>query len=319
MNLSSRRIAIVGAGLSGLSCAGSLRRAGAEVQLFDKARGPGGRMSTRRVETPLGTVSFDHGAQYFTARGDGFRAEVARWAAEGLAAPWPAAGPEAWVGVPSMNTPVKALAEGPSIAWSTTVEALSRDGDAWRLKTPEGISGPFDSVVLALPAEQAAALLAGWDADLAARAAASQTAPCWTVMAAFGERLPVAADTLGEDGVLGWAARNSAKPGRGGPEAWVLQAGADWSRHHLEDTAEAVGQALLAAFAKRIGAPLPEPVALQAHRWRYARSSAGSDLALWSDAARLGCCGDWLAGPRIECAWDSGQALARLMTGNGGE
>jgi hypothetical protein len=276
-------------------------------------------MSTRRVETPLGTVSFDHGAQYFTARGDGFRAEVARWAAEGLAAPWPAAGPEAWVGVPSMNTPVKALAEGPSIAWSTTVEALSRDGDAWRLKTPEGVSGPFDSVVLALPAEQAAALLAGWDADLAARAAASQTAPCWTVMAAFGERLPVAADTLGEDGVLGWAARNSAKPGRGGPEAWVLQAGPDWSRHHLEDTAEAVGQALLAAFAKRISAPLPEPVALQAHRWRYARSSAGSDLALWSDAARLGCCGDWLAGPRVECAWDSGQALARLMSGNGGE
>ena len=276
-------------------------------------------MSTRRVETPLGTVSFDHGAQYFTARGDGFRAEVARWAAEGLAAPWPAAGPEAWVGIPSMNTPVKALAEGRSIAWSTVVEALCRDGDAWRLKTPEGLSGPFDTVALALPAEQAAALLAGWDSDLAARAAASQTAPCWTVMAAFAERLPIAADTLGEDGVLGWAARNSAKPGRGGPEAWVLQASPDWSRHHLEDPAEAVGQALLAAFAERIGAPLPEPMVLQVHRWRYARSSAGSDLALWSGAAQLGCCGDWLAGPRIECAWDSGQALARLMAGDPGE
>ena len=276
-------------------------------------------MSTRRVETPLGTVSFDHGAQYFTARGDGFRAEVARWAAEGLAAPWPAAGPEAWVGVPSMNAPVKALAEGQSIAWSSVVEALSRDGDAWRLKTPEGLSRPFDYVVLALPAEQAAALLSGWDADLAARAAASRTAPCWTVMAAFGERLPVATDTLGEDGVLGWAARNSAKPGRAGPEAWVLQAGADWSRHHLEDSAESAGQALLAAFGERIGAPLPEPVALQAHRWRYARSSAGSDLALWSGAAQLGCCGDWLAGPRVECAWDSGQALAQLMAGDGGE
>ena len=276
-------------------------------------------MSTRRVETPLGTVSFDHGAQYFTARGDGFRAEVARWAAEGLAAPWPAAGPEAWVGIPSMNTPVKALAEGRSIAWSTVVEALSRDGDAWQLKTPEGLSGPFDTVALALPAEQAAALLAGWDSDLAARAAASQTAPCWTVMAAFAERLPIAADTLGEDGVLGWAARNSAKPGRGGPEAWVLQASPDWSRHHLEDPAEAVGQALLAAFAERIGAPLPEPMVLQVHRWRYARSSAGSDLALWSGAAQLGCCGDWLAGPRIECAWDSGQALARLMAGDPGE
>ncbi|MFM8940069.1 MAG: FAD-dependent oxidoreductase, partial [Phenylobacterium sp.] len=60
------RIAIIGAGLSGLACARSLHREGRKVQLFDKARGPGGRMSTRRVETPLGTIGFDHGAQYFT-------------------------------------------------------------------------------------------------------------------------------------------------------------------------------------------------------------------------------------------------------------
>ena len=59
---------------------------------------------------------------------------------------------------------------------------------------------------------------------LTARAAGSRTAPCWTALAVFAERLPVATDTLGEGGILGWAARNSAKPGRGGPEAWVLQA-----------------------------------------------------------------------------------------------
>jgi renalase len=313
------RIAIIGAGLSGLACARSLHRAGRTVQLIDKARGPGGRMSTRRVETPMGTVGFDHGAQYFTARRDSFRAEVARWVSEGLAAPWPAAGPEAWVGLPGMNAPVKALAEGHSVAWNTVVEALTHDGEGWRLKTPQGLSGPFDAVVLALPAEQAAALLAPHDEALTARAAASRTAPCWTVMAAFAERLPVASDTLEEDGILGWAARNSAKPGRSGPEAWVLQASPDWSRAHLEDPADAVGDTLLAALAARIGAPLPEPVIRQVHRWRYARSAAGSEQALWSETARLGCCGDWLAGPRVECAWDSGEALARQIINARGE
>ncbi|MCA3710663.1 MAG: FAD-dependent oxidoreductase [Phenylobacterium sp.] len=319
MTQSLDRIAIVGAGLSGLACARRLCRAGGKVQLFDKARGPGGRMSTRRVETPLGTVGFDHGAQYFTARGDSFRAEVARWVSEGLAATWPAAGPEAWVGLPGMNAPVKALAEGHSVAWNTVVEALIRDAEGWRLKTPEGLSGPFDAVVLALPAEQAAALLAPHDEALTARAAASRTAPCWTVMAAFAERLPVASDTLEEDGILGWAARNSAKPGRGGPEAWVLQASPDWSREHLEDPADTVGDALFAAFATRLSAPLPEPVIRQVHRWRYARSATGSEQALWSETARLGCCGDWLAGPRVECAWDSGEALARLIINARGE
>ena len=29
-------------------------------------------------------------------------------------------------------------------------------------------------------------------------------------------------------GDIAWAARNSAKPGRSGPEAWVVQAGPDW-------------------------------------------------------------------------------------------
>ena len=318
MSQTLNRIAIVGAGLSGLSCAAQLSRGGREVQLFDKARGPGGRMSTRRVETALGTVSFDHGAQYFTARGGSFRAEVDRWAADGLAAPWPSAGPEAWVGVPGMNAPVKALAEGHSVTWNTVVESLARDGGAWRLKTPEGLSAPFDAVVLALPAEQAAALLQSPDPGMAARAAASSTAPCWTVMAAFESRLDLEVDTLRDEGRLGWAARNSSKPGRQGPEAWVLQAAPDWSREHLEAPAETVIEALLGDLARRLGAALPDPMLVQAHRWRYARSSVGEDLALWSADRRLGCCGDWLSGPRIECAWDSGEALARLMTGVSG-
>ena len=50
------RIAIIGAGMAGLSCADALRDEGHEIALFDKGRGPGGRMSTRRVDTPLGPV-----------------------------------------------------------------------------------------------------------------------------------------------------------------------------------------------------------------------------------------------------------------------
>lgn len=318
MSQTLNRIAIVGAGLSGLACATQLTGSGREVRLFDKARGPGGRMSTRRVETPLGVVAFDHGAQYFTARGDSFKAQVQAWSEAGLAAPWPSAGPEAWVGVPGMNAPVKAMAEGQVVAWSTLVEALEPDGAAWRLRTAEGLSDPFDAVILALPAEQAAALLAPHDAALAARAAASSTAPCWTVMAAFEARLDLEGDIVREEGLLGWAARNASKPGRQGPEAWVVQATPDWSREHLEAPAETVIETLLGALARHVGAPLPAPLSVQAHRWRYARSSAGEDLALWSPERRLGCCGDWLSGPRVECAWDSGEALAAAMIGSQG-
>ncbi len=317
MPLTGQRVAIIGAGLAGLACATRLGEGGVAVSLFDKARGPGGRMSARRIATPLGEAAFDHGAQYFTVRGTSFRDQVARWAADGVAAPWSAAGPDAWVGVPGMNAPVRALAAGHDVAWATRVEALAPDGAGWRLHTTGEPGGRFDAVVVAVPAEQAAVLLRDHDAALAAAAAASVSQPCWTVMAAFDRRLDHLPDVLRDIGALGWAARNGSKPGRGPIEAWVLQGSPDWSRDHLEDSAEAVCAALLAALAEAAGEPLPAPVAISAHRWRYARSAAGTDGALWSAANGLGCCGDWLTGPRVEGAWDSGVALAGRMLAGG--
>ena len=58
------RVAIVGAGLAGLACADQLVAGGHQVSLFDKGRGPGGRMSTRRMEDGW---AFDHGAPWFAA------------------------------------------------------------------------------------------------------------------------------------------------------------------------------------------------------------------------------------------------------------
>ena len=310
MSHAARTVAIIGAGMAGLACATRLGEAGLAVQLFDKGRGPGGRMSTRRLETALGQASFDHGAQYFTARGAGFSARVAQWVQQGVAAPWPAAGDGAYVGVPGMNAPIKALAADQSVAWQFRIEALLADEAGWRLIGPAGPTRAFSAVVAALPAEQAADLLAEVDQDMAAKASGSSTQPCWTVMAAFAERLPFQADTLRDLGPLGWAARNVSKPGRSGPETWVLQGSPDWSRDHLEASGETVSAILLAALAEAMGGPLPSPMALEAHRWRYARSASGTDGALWSSGARFGCCGDWLIGPRVECAWDSGVALA---------
>jgi len=299
--------------MAGLACAAKLGRAGHAVQMFDKARGPGGRMSTRRLNTPLGEASFDHGAQYFTTRGDRFRSRVERWSVEGIVAPWLVAGPDAWVGVPGMNAPLRALASEQTVTWDHPVEALLADGQGWRLGSQRGQSGIFDVVVVAIPAEQAAVLLAPHEPALAAKAAGSRTQPCWTVMAAFDQRLPIETDVASDPGLLGWAARNSSKHGRAKLETWVLQASSDWSRDHIEDPADAVCEVLLEALQQRAGRNLPRPIAIQAHRWRYARSASGTDGALWSPQTGLGCCGDWLIGPRVECAWDSGEALASQL------
>ncbi len=53
------RIAVIGAGISGLAAANTLQEAGAYVTVIEKSRGLGGRVATRRI----GDLAVDHGAQ----------------------------------------------------------------------------------------------------------------------------------------------------------------------------------------------------------------------------------------------------------------
>ena len=308
MKTGGLKIGIVGAGIAGLSCAEMLRTAGHDVTIFDKGRGAGGRMATRRVPTPSGDVAFDHGAQYFTTRDPRFVAAVTGWQASGAVARWPGAGDDAWVGTPGMNAVVKALSQPLAVQWNSRVDALRRVDRSWFLDS--AADDPFDAVIVATPAEQAAPLLVAHDPAMAAMAQGCPSAPCWTAMVAFAERIAIAEDVVRDAGIIGWAARNSAKPGRGGTEAWVIQATADWSRDHLEDKEPGVVDALLSRLAAEATRALPEPVVRIGHRWRYARAKAAHHGSLWNDATQIGAIGDWLLAPRVESAWLSGRMLA---------
>lgn len=307
------QVAVIGAGMAGLTCASRLVEAGHTVSVFDKGRGPGGRMASRRVEHEGETYAFDHGAQYFTAREMAFQAQVRAWEAEGIVAPWPAAKPDAWVGAPAMNAPIRAMAEAVGATFGTRIDALERVGHQWHL-AGAGVADAFDAVVVAVPAEQVGPLLAVHAPDFAEDAREVTSEPCWTAMVAFDGRVD-APDTLTDEGAIGWAARNSAKPGRDADqECWVIQADPRWSRAQLEREAENVAEELLAHFARAAG-DLPPVLFSAAHRWRYAMCEKNDAGAKWDDAQRIGVCGDWLSGPRIENAFLSGLALARLIGG----
>ncbi|GAB4484683.1 MAG: NAD(P)-binding protein [Erythrobacter tepidarius] len=304
---------VIGGGMAGLACASELSRNGAAVTVLDKGRGPGGRMAARRIELAGVTVSFDHGAQYFTARDPAFRAAVAGWEAAGVAARWPAAGPDAWVGVPGMNAPLRAMAQALDVRWGVRAERLVRNGALWRVDAGKACFTAAQ-VLVAVPAEQAAMLLAEPAPELAALAAGVASAPCWAVMAVFAAPLVLADTFRSETGPVSWAARNSAKPGRAGAEAWVIHASPQRSRALLDCPKERVAETLLADFFAVTGAAPVAPAHLDAHRWLYALPAALADEGARHDAARgIGLAGDWLHSPRVEGAWLSGRALAGLV------
>ncbi len=314
-------LAIIGAGISGVSCAHSLQQAGVKVSLFDKSTGPAGRMSTRRTNE----WQCDHGAQYFTAQDPAFRAEVARWQKAGVAQLW---APrlqvlgggnlsiqdqvmERFVGVPRMTTPAHFVCDTLALTTQTTIQRIARQAEGWYLYSAASgwLDKRFDAVLLALPAPQAASLLQAPAPELAAVANSAHMRGCWCLMVRFEAPLALPFDAAFVNfGPLRWVARDSSKPGRGGQETWVLHASADWSEAHLEQDADSVADSLLQAFGQ-LGAPAPE--AWTAHRWRYACTDpALSKGCVWDAEAGIGLCGDWLNGGTVEGAWLSGRKLA---------
>lgn len=319
-------VLVIGAGLAGLACARGLAAAGLAVTVVDKARGPGGRLSTRRSAGR----AFDHGAQYFRLRDASLTPLLATLHAAGIVAPWRArlvtlrdGGSHArddaatrYVGVPGMSAVARALGAALSITYGSAVTALTRGADGWTATTDAGtaLPGRFAAVVVATPAAQAVPLLAAAPA-LATRVAAVEVDPCWATMVGFAAPLAVAIDAaFVESGPLAWIARNSSKPERPPDDAWVLHASPQWSSLHLEDPPDTAAAALLAAFAAALARPLPTPRHVAAHRWRYARTRTPLGAAFLYDAQLgLGACGDWCLGATVECALLSGAALADAM------
>lgn len=321
-------VAIVGAGLAGLVAARTLADHGLDVRLFDKSRGVGGRMSTRRTKTGL---RFDHGAQYFTARDCRFARYVRSWVDSGLVDSWSGrvvqlrnAKPIAeksdtarYVGCPGMNAVAKHLAEDLDCRLSTHVQALRRRQDRWELSDDTGGSlGRFDRVIINCPPAQTAVLLHD-HSHLAERISAVKMNPCWAVMLQLAGASGIDFDgAFVDDSPLSWICRNNSKPGRSGDgETWVLHASAAWSAEHLEAEAASVCDRLVAAWREQTGVPAATRIETAiAHRWRYAiPDNPLPEDCLWDAANGLGACGDWCGGPRIEGAFLSGIAVAGAL------
>lgn len=311
---------IIGAGWAGLSAAALLKMSGREVLVVDKARGPGGRSSTRRQ----GGFTLDHGAQYFTARSDAFVQQVQAWRDLGLVQAWdprievvgdrpenagntPA---ERLVGVPGMNAVVSYLAKNQRCRFGWRLERMQFDG-RWQLVSSAGERIQADHLLVTAPAPQALALL-GPDHPLAEQVAAVRMAPCWTLMLGFDRKLDHGPDAaFVNEGPISWLARNGSRPGRK-EESWVVQASGTWSDEHLEEPAEAVAGTLLEAFHALVPAARGRRPSLKTtHRWRYAQAENPMDCQfLACPEQHLAVAGDWCAGNRIEGAWTSGHAAA---------
>lgn len=338
-------VAIIGAGIAGLTAARMLSDSGVRVSVFDKGRGPGGRTSRRRTREG---VSFDHGAQYFVVQHARFREQVEQWQSAGHVAVWrprlcvfkanhlvahpsPEA-PMRYVGVPGMNAMARALADGIELHLKTRIvqlhdaEAPDRRASGASENTPARWSlvcetgdhfGAFTHVLLTPPAPQTGALLDGHGrlADAVGRVV---MVPTWSILLAYEEPLAVGFDAAFVDqGPLSWIARNSSKPGRAeSPDTWVLHATHEWTQENLRTAPEEILAFLLKEFVVCSGTSRAgKPDFHDMHRWAYASPPEPlTERCLVDPDRKLVVAGDWCGDNRVEGAYLSGRAAAEWLT-----
>ena len=329
-------ILIVGAGLSGLAAAQTLHTLGAPVLVVEKARGPGGRMSTRHETLDGNPVSFDHGAQFLRGHDAGFRQVMDAWERDRWIAPWRGhfvlikgqcleaeEGRLRYAPGPGMNRICQEYADRlkDQVRYQTRITKLREDGGRIIATAEDGSTvGTFRAAICTAPGPQTAQLLEGFRPTLAMAAASTSYAPCLAAMVAFAKRPTVewCAASI-QDEALSFVAEDNARPGHQeplGPSRWILHASANWSTKHLEEKPEVFAPLMLEAFGQLPGVQdLDQPVYLRGHRWRFAlvEKTSPAPSTQVEGTPPIAIAGDWCEGARIEAAWCSGVRAASAI------
>lgn len=333
------KVAIIGAGIAGAACARALCDAGAAVMVFEKSRGPGGRMATRRAsyadaQSVEQQAEFDHGAPYFEVASPELREAIAQAERAGCVASWHPrvrgqwpnlTSPVVFVPVPGMPALARHILAETVVQTGRQVQKLLKGTAGWQLLLADGnLSATFDHVVLCIPPAQAAVLLAEHHPEWSNKLASLAMAPCWTLMVVT-DHIETDWDVIigdGHSGVLSSIVRNDHKPARHAPSTsatWVAHASALWSASHLEDYPQAVTEVLVAAFEREVSPRAQLRYHYRAaHRWRYAQRpmDVKADATSWSDfKLGLSVCGDFLGNAGVESAWQSGTRAAAELAG----
>lgn len=321
-----KKIAIVGAGLAGITAARELQK-NHDVTVFEKSRGVSGRLATRDA-TPW---QFDHGAQHIFAKSDAFVTFIKDLKKQGCVELWSARFAEIkdnqvqrvaqwgdgklhhYVGVPGMNAMVQHLAQDCQLRFNSRIYHIAREDDKWHLQVENGAVEAFDWCIIAIPQAQALELCVGAVA-VPAELHQIKMKACFALMLGFDELPDFGWDVaMVHSPVLSWMSVDSSKPQRPDKPAMVIHAKNAWADENIDMPLEEV-QAVMLAAVREIIPSLPEPKHMDSQRWLYANVDKRYGKECFMDKAnQFAMIGDWFIHGRVEAAYQSAQHFLQIF------
>lgn len=338
-------VAVVGAGIAGMSVAHLLSKSGLDVVVLEKARGTGGRLSSKRWRVEEGeSLGFDLGAPSFASRTQAMKTVVNDWfnqgwlSRQGLALP----GADEWVPVSRSSALTRQLSEGSQLLCGTKVSGVIQQDGHWvvrgwaqdnapqpQLNDPKHAEDLVSAkqVVLACPAEQTCDLLPA-DSSLLPTLRPVLSRPQFVFAMAFNRQALETQLQTTQQSMDEWLAPikghdwvhrvsvESEKPGRAPQSKVVVTVALEFgvSETLIQQTDPEL-EAVLSeqGFQRWVAAQLVlAPEQVMRHRWLYSRYPEATRLPYeyLADGSGLWVCGDYLMAMAV--TGDSGVESAFL-------
>lgn len=314
---------VLGAGIAGSTIAKILSKK-YTVEVFDKARGPGGRASNKRYKSSL---SFDHGLQYFNPITKDFKKFIDKLYKKKILKVWDGNHLDftlkkkdknyKYIGKKANNDMCKYQLKNVKQNYSSHIKKINYKDKIWKITLKNNLTYRFKGLIVTCPYPQLKKLCKKFLSKSMLNLNVKMQ-PNITLMLAIKKNkdLPLSSIKF-NDNVLAWAANeNSKNRFKSNINLWILQSSLIWAKNHIKKykNNNKIIEKLLSRFLQITGLKKENVIFCKSHGWLYSYSYTQTKMkSYWSNKYRLGICGDWFLGPKAEHAWISASALSKRI------
>ena len=321
----SSKLAIIGAGLSGISLACLIKKK-INVEIFEKSRGVGGRMSTRKASPFI----FDHGAQYFKINSKDFMHFISDLLDKNIIKPWSfrqaffngnsleklkivSNKDKYFVGVPNMDSIVKYLSRNLNINLNTKINKIIKKDDNWFLYDENNKAyGEYNWVILTLPAEQSNAFISN-KISFHNSINNIKMKGCFSLMVGMKKPLNLGFEAAYiKNNDISWIALNNSKPFRNSDCSLIINSSFKYAETNVETSKMDILNHMLNLTEKITENNLSKPILTTLHQWKYVEAENNPQQDYFIDPnQKIAVCGDWFINSRVEDAFTSANKLSK--------
>jgi len=316
---------VIGSGISGATIANLLNKKH-NVDLYDKARGLGGRSSFKRLDKIRG---FDHGTQYFSPKTPEFKKFTKKLIEKKILKIWE--GNHKFlsdkkkenkkhvkvIGRKGNNDISKYLLKNVRCYFQSELKKINFQNRKWNLVFNDGEIRNYENLILTCPFPQLKKLSKKYIKNSFIREKIKMDANI-TILIEIKKTNLGYSSFLFNDRILGWAGyENSKKRFKSKSDLWTLQSTFNWANKKINQNKvlkKTNAKILIDKFFKLTGIKQTKILFSLNHGWKYSSNSKPLKLkSYWNSRLNLGVCADWFNGPRLESGWISANDLYKKI------